>query len=99
MVKWIAIGFAAIIAIAIVYVVAAYNYPAFRVATRDIAIIILACLSMWTYAIAIVPKMDRRQRIKRLRQNGQGDDTQHDQHGQPVQRFEAFGAIHRSERV
>ena len=42
MVKWIAIGFAAIIAIAIVYVVAAYNYPAFREATRDIAIVILA---------------------------------------------------------
>jgi len=41
-VKWIAIGFAAIIAIAIVYVVAAYNYPAFREATRDIAIVILA---------------------------------------------------------
>jgi len=31
-----------------------------------IGIVILACLSMWTYAIAIVPKMDRRQRIKRL---------------------------------
>ena len=42
MVKWIAIGFAAIIAIAIVYVIAAYNYPAFREATRDIAIVILA---------------------------------------------------------
>jgi CRP-like cAMP-binding protein len=41
-VKWIAIGFAAIIAIAIVYVIAAYNYPAFREATRDIAIVILA---------------------------------------------------------
>jgi 4-amino-4-deoxy-L-arabinose transferase-like glycosyltransferase len=31
-----------------------------------IGIVVLACLSMWTYAIAIVPKMDRRQRIKRL---------------------------------
>jgi hypothetical protein len=31
-----------------------------------IGIVILACLSMWTYAIAIVPKLDRRQRIKRL---------------------------------
>jgi 4-amino-4-deoxy-L-arabinose transferase-like glycosyltransferase len=31
-----------------------------------IAIVVLACLSMWTYAIAIVPKLDRRQRIKRL---------------------------------
>ena len=40
--KWIAIGFAVIIAIAIAYVVAAYNYPAFREATRDIAIVVLA---------------------------------------------------------
>ena len=31
-----------------------------------IGIVILACLAMWTYAIAIVPKQDRRQRIKRL---------------------------------
>jgi 4-amino-4-deoxy-L-arabinose transferase-like glycosyltransferase len=31
-----------------------------------ITIVALACLSMWTYAIAIVPKMDRRQRIRRL---------------------------------
>jgi 4-amino-4-deoxy-L-arabinose transferase-like glycosyltransferase len=31
-----------------------------------IAVVILAFLSMWTYALAIVPKMDRRQRIKRL---------------------------------
>ena len=29
-------------------------------------IVVLACLAMWTYAIAVVPKMDRRQRIKRL---------------------------------
>jgi 4-amino-4-deoxy-L-arabinose transferase-like glycosyltransferase len=31
-----------------------------------VGIIILACLSMWIYAVAIVPKLDRRQRIKRL---------------------------------
>lgn len=31
-----------------------------------IGIVILACIAMWTYAIAIVPKLDRRQRIKRL---------------------------------
>ncbi len=30
------------------------------------AIVFLACLAMWVYAIAIVPKLDRRQRIKRL---------------------------------
>jgi len=31
-----------------------------------IGIVILACLSMWTYAIAVVPKMHQRQRIRRL---------------------------------
>jgi 4-amino-4-deoxy-L-arabinose transferase-like glycosyltransferase len=31
-----------------------------------VGIVIVACLSMWTYAIAIVPRMDKRQRIKRL---------------------------------
>lgn len=31
-----------------------------------ITIVILACVSMWTYAVAVVPKLDRRQRIKRL---------------------------------
>jgi len=34
--------------------------------TAFISIVTLACVLMWTYAIAIVPKMDRRQRIKRL---------------------------------
>jgi 4-amino-4-deoxy-L-arabinose transferase-like glycosyltransferase len=31
-----------------------------------IGIVVLACLATWTYSIAVVPKMDRRQRIKRL---------------------------------
>lgn len=31
-----------------------------------IVIVILACLSMWTYAVAVVPKLHQRQRIKRL---------------------------------
>ena len=31
-----------------------------------IVIVILACVSMWTYAIAVVPRMHQRQRIKRL---------------------------------
>ena len=31
-----------------------------------IGIGMVACLAMWIYAIAVVPKMDRRQRIKRL---------------------------------
>src|SRR6266404_1549707 len=29
-------------------------------------IVILACVSMWTYALAVLPKMHQRQRIKRL---------------------------------
>jgi 4-amino-4-deoxy-L-arabinose transferase-like glycosyltransferase len=31
-----------------------------------VAIVIVACVAMWTYAIAVVPKMHQRQRIKRL---------------------------------
>jgi len=31
-----------------------------------LAIVALACVAMWVYAIAIVPKLDRRQRIRRL---------------------------------
>jgi 4-amino-4-deoxy-L-arabinose transferase-like glycosyltransferase len=31
-----------------------------------IAVVALACVSMWTYAMAIVPKMHQRQRVKRL---------------------------------
>lgn len=31
-----------------------------------IALVVLACVAMWIYAIAVIPKMDRRQRIKRL---------------------------------
>jgi hypothetical protein len=31
-----------------------------------IVLVILACVAMWIYAIAVIPKMDRRQRIKRL---------------------------------
>jgi 4-amino-4-deoxy-L-arabinose transferase-like glycosyltransferase len=31
-----------------------------------IVIVILACVSMWTYAFAVVPKIHQRQRIKRL---------------------------------
>ena len=42
---------------------------AFSFAARKktiMVIVALACVAMWIYAIAIVPKMDRRQRIKRL---------------------------------
>jgi 4-amino-4-deoxy-L-arabinose transferase-like glycosyltransferase len=39
----------------------------FKAREKTIAgIVVLACVAMWTYAIAVVPKMDRRQRIKRL---------------------------------
>lgn len=39
----------------------------FGARTKTVLIIVaLACLSMWTYAVAVVPKLDRRQRIKRL---------------------------------
>jgi 4-amino-4-deoxy-L-arabinose transferase-like glycosyltransferase len=39
----------------------------FRARQRTVvAIAILACIGMWAYAAAIVPKMQRRQRVKRL---------------------------------
>ena len=44
--KWIGIGLAVIGIITIAFIVAAYIYPDFRVATRDIAIIILAVFQM-----------------------------------------------------
>jgi len=31
-----------------------------------VVVVVLACLSIWTYAIAVIPKMDKRQRIRRL---------------------------------
>lgn len=31
-----------------------------------VGIVVVACLAMWTYAIAVVPRMHQRQRIKRL---------------------------------
>ena len=44
--KWIGIGLAVVGIIAIAFIVAAYLYPDFRVATRDIAIVILAVFQM-----------------------------------------------------
>ena len=44
--KWIGIGLAVIGVIAIAFIVAAYIYPDFREATRDIAIVILAVFQM-----------------------------------------------------
>ena len=44
--KWIGIGMAVIALITIAFIVAAYIYPDFREATRDIAIVILAVFQM-----------------------------------------------------
>ncbi|MBK9711352.1 MAG: hypothetical protein IPO81_08485 [Kouleothrix sp.] len=44
--KWIGIGLAVIGLITIGFIVAAYIFPDFRVATRDIAIVILAVFQM-----------------------------------------------------
>ena len=44
--KWIGIGLAIIGLITIAFIVAAYIYPDFREATRDIAIVILAVFQM-----------------------------------------------------
>jgi hypothetical protein len=44
--KWIGIGLAVVGVITIAFIVAAYLFPDFRVATRDIAIVILAVFQM-----------------------------------------------------
>ncbi|MBK9943735.1 MAG: hypothetical protein IPP13_19220 [Kouleothrix sp.] len=44
--KWIGIGLAVIALITIAFIVAAYIYPDFRIATRDIAVVILAVFQM-----------------------------------------------------
>ncbi len=44
--KWIGIGLAVVGLITIAFIVAAYLFPEFRVATRDIAIVILAVMQM-----------------------------------------------------
>ena len=46
MVKWIGIGLAIIGVITVAFIVAAYIFPDFRVATRDIAVVILAVFQM-----------------------------------------------------
>lgn len=46
MTKWIGIGLAVVGLITIAFIVAAYFFPDFRVATRDIAIVILAVFQM-----------------------------------------------------
>jgi hypothetical protein len=44
--KWIGIGLAVVGIITVAFIVAAYLFPDFRVATRDIAIVILAVFQM-----------------------------------------------------
>jgi len=44
--KWIGIGLAVIALITIAFIVAAYIYPDFREATRDIAVVVLAVFQM-----------------------------------------------------
>jgi hypothetical protein len=44
--KWIGIGLAVVGVITIAFIVAAYLFPDFRVATRDIAIVVLAVFQM-----------------------------------------------------
>lgn len=46
LVKWIGIGLAIIGVITVAFIVAAYIFPDFRVATRDIAVVILAVFQM-----------------------------------------------------
>lgn len=54
MVKWIGIGLAVVVAILVAFIVAAYIFPDFRVATRDIAIVLLAVLTMISIILTIV---------------------------------------------
>ena len=53
MVKWIGIGLAVVVAILVAFIVAAYIFPDFRVATRDIAIALLAVLTMISIILTI----------------------------------------------
>ncbi|HET9224568.1 MAG TPA: hypothetical protein VFO07_18790 [Roseiflexaceae bacterium] len=53
MVKWIGIGLAVVVVILVAFIAAAYIFPEFRVATRDIAIILLAALSMISIILTI----------------------------------------------
>jgi hypothetical protein len=54
LVKWIGIGLAVVVVILVAFITAAYIFPEFRVATRDIAIILLAVLTMISIILTIV---------------------------------------------
>ena len=53
MVKWISIGLAIVVVILIAFIVAAYLFPEFRVATRDITIVLLGVLTMISITLTI----------------------------------------------
>ena len=53
MIKWIGIGLAIVVVILVAFIVAAYIFPDFRVATRDIAIVLLAVLTMISIILTI----------------------------------------------
>jgi len=53
-VKWIGIGLAVVVVVTVAFIVAAYLFPDFRVATRDIAITIMAVLQMISIILTIV---------------------------------------------
>ncbi len=53
MVKWISIGLAVVVVILIAFIVAAYLFPEFRVATRDITIVLLGVLTMISIVLTI----------------------------------------------
>jgi hypothetical protein len=54
LVKWISIGLAVVVIILIAFIVAAYLFPEFRVATRDITIVLLGVLNMISIVLMIV---------------------------------------------
>jgi uncharacterized membrane protein len=54
LVKWIGIGIAVVVVILVAFIAAAYIFPDFRVATRDIAIVLLAVLTMISIILTIV---------------------------------------------
>jgi hypothetical protein len=51
--KWIGIGLAIVVLIVVAFIVAAYMFPDFREATRDIAVVILAVLQMISVILTI----------------------------------------------
>ena len=51
--KWIMIGLIVLLIIAIAFIVAMYMFPDFRVATRDVAVVILALFQLIGTLISI----------------------------------------------